>query len=87
MPCDVRWSQGGKGERGTFWQGTLIDIDTRLRIGGTMGKSEEEVAAALMARLQARGHQDVPPAIATDGQGSYHLGRVLEGRPPTRKQA
>ena len=52
---------------------------------------------ALMAQLKARGHPDKPPAIATDGKGSYReamvetWGRVPEyadqGRPPTQKQA
>jgi hypothetical protein len=51
----------------------------------------------LMAQLKARGHPDAPPAIATDGQGSYReamvetWGQVPEysgrGRPPTGKQA
>ena len=55
------------------------------------------MAAALMAQLKARGHADGPPAIATDGQGSYReamvetWGQVPDyagrGRPPTRKQA
>ena len=48
-----------------------------------------------MAQLKARGHPDSPPAIATDGQGSYRewlvetWGQVPDysgrGRPPTRK--
>jgi hypothetical protein len=52
---------------------------------------------ALMAQLRDRGHPDKPPAIATDGKGSYReamvetWGRVPEytgqGRPPTQKQA
>jgi hypothetical protein len=72
-------------------------MDTRLRVGRAIGKNEEEVAIALMAQLKARGHLDTPPAIATDGRGSYRQamvetwGRVPEysgrGRPPTRKQA
>ena len=51
---------------------------------------------ALMAQLRSRGHPDTPPALATDGQGSYRealvetWGRVPpypgRGRPPTRKQ-
>ncbi len=70
-------------------------MDTRLRVGRAMGKTEEEVAEKLMAQLKARGHADAPPAIATDGSGSYreamvetwgqvpkHAGR---GRPPARK--
>ena len=45
--------------------------------------------------MKARGHPDTPPALTTDGQGSYRewmvetWGRVPDysgrGRPPTRK--
>jgi hypothetical protein len=72
-------------------------MDTRLRVGRAIGKDESEVAMELMAQLKARGHPHGPPAIATDGQGSYReamvqtWGQVPEypgrGRPPTRKQA
>jgi hypothetical protein len=74
-----------------------MDIDTRLRVGRAIGKHESEVARELMAQLKTRGHADAPPAIATDGQGSYReamvetWGQVPEysgqGRPPTQKQA
>jgi len=72
-------------------------MDTRLRVGRAIGKDEEEIAEALMGQLKARGHPEAPPAIATDGKGSYReamvetWGKVPEytgrGRPPTRKQA
>jgi hypothetical protein len=72
-------------------------MDTRLRVGRAIGKDELEVARALMAQLRARGHPEQPPAIATDGKGSYRealvetWGEVPEyagtGRPPTLKQA
>ena len=68
-----------------------------MRVGRAIGKDESEVAQELMAQLKARGHPDAPPAIATDGQGSYReamvetWGRVPaypgRGRPPTRKRA
>ena len=71
-------------------------MDTRLRVGRAIGKDESEVATELMAQLKARGHPDAPPAIATDGQGSYReamvetWGKVPEysgwGRPPTHKK-
>jgi hypothetical protein len=61
-----------------------------------MGKTEEEVAHQLMAQLKERGHPDAPPAITTDGQGSYREAMVAtwgqvppyagRGRPPTQKQ-
>ena len=83
-------------DRGTFWRGTAIDMDTRLRVGRAIGKDEGEVAHELMAQLKARGHPNVPPAMATDGKGSYReamvetWGKVPEykgrGKPPTRKK-
>jgi len=75
----------------------VIDLDTRLRVGRAIGKDESEVAATLMAQLKERGHPHTPPAMATDGEGSYRQamvntwGQVPEyagrGRPPTRRQA
>jgi hypothetical protein len=71
-------------------------MDTRLRVGRAIGKTEEEVAHELMAQLKARGHPDAPPAIATDGKGDYRTALVEtwgevptyagRGRPPTQKQ-
>ena len=71
-------------------------MDTRLRVGRAIGKTEEEVAQELMAQLQQRGHPDQPPAIATDGKGDYRTALVEtwgqvpayqgRGRPPTQKQ-
>jgi hypothetical protein len=71
-------------------------VDTRLRVGRAIGKTEEEVAHALMAQLKERGHPDAPPAIATDGKGDYRTALVEtwgevppyqgRGRPPTQKQ-
>ena len=51
-------------------------MDTRLRVGRATGKDELEVARALMAQLKAWGHPDQPPAIATDGKGSYREAKV-----------
>jgi len=51
-------------------------MDTRLRVGRSIGKNESEVAMALMAQLKERGHPDAPPAIATDGKGSYREAMV-----------
>ena len=83
-------------ERGTFWRGITLDTDTRLRVGRAIGKTEEQVAHELMAQLKDRGHPDAPPAMATDGKGSYReamletWGQVPayggRGRPPTHKQ-
>lgn len=71
-------------------------MDTRLRVGRSIRKSESEVSLELMAQLKARGNPDKPPAIATDGNDSYPeamletWGMVPEysgrGRPPTQKK-
>lgn len=71
-------------------------MDTRLRVGRAIGKTEEEVAHALMAQLKERGHPAQPPAMATDGKGDYRTALVEtwgevppyqgRGRPPTQKQ-
>jgi hypothetical protein len=100
---DLRVPQGGKGgrpeeeERGTFWRGTLIDSDTRLRVGRAIGKDENEVAAKIFSQLKERGHPDAPPPLASDGEGTYReqmvetWGQVPpysgRGRPPTVKRA
>jgi hypothetical protein len=72
-------------------------MDTRLRVGRSIEKTEDEVAMELMAQLKARGHPDDPPGVATDGNDSYHVAMVKtwgdvpeysgRGRPPTAKQA
>lgn len=67
-PVDLRRPQGrkrGHGEeevRGSFWRGTTIAIDSRLRIGRAIAKTEEEVALALMTQFKERGHPKRPPA-------------------------
>ena len=71
-------------------------MDSRLRVGRAIGKTEEEVAHELMAQLKERGHPEQPPALATDGKGDYRTA-LLEtwgevpayqgrGRPPSQKQ-
>jgi hypothetical protein len=72
-------------------------MDTRLRVGRAISKTENEVAHQLMAQLKDRGHPDKPPAMATDGKGSYReamvetWGKVPEykgrGHPPTKKKS
>jgi hypothetical protein len=71
-------------------------MDTRLRVGRRVGKTEEAVAHELMAQLKGRGHRDRPPAMATDGKGDYRTAMVEtwgqvpayqgRGRPPKCKQ-
>lgn len=70
-------------------------MDTRLRVGCVVGKTESEAALVLMQMLK-QAHPEAPPALATDAKGGYEEA-ILEtwgttpayrgwGRPPTRKQ-
>ena len=72
-----------------------MDMDTRLRVGCVVGKTESEAALVLMQMLK-QAHPDAPPALATDAKGGYEEA-ILEtwgsvpayrgwGRPATRKQ-
>jgi hypothetical protein len=70
-----------------------VDIDTRLRVGRVIGKTEEEVAPKIMEKIKRHNPEGPPPALATDGKGAYReamletWGKVPEyngqGRPPT----
>jgi len=41
-------------------------MDTRLRVGRAIGKTEEHLAHEMIAQLKDRGHFDQPPAMATE---------------------
>lgn len=68
-------------------------MDTRLRIGRAIEKTEEEIAPKIMEQVKKHAPQGGPPALATDGKGAYReamletWGTVPEysgqGRPPT----
>lgn len=68
-------------------------MDTRLRVGRAIAKTEEEVAPELMEQVKRHQPEGLPPALATDGKGAYReamletWGRIPEysgkGRPPT----
>jgi hypothetical protein len=68
-------------------------METRLRIGRAIEKTEEEVAPKIMEQIKKHAPQGCPPALATDGKGAYReamletRGTVPEysgqGRPPT----
>jgi hypothetical protein len=70
-----------------------VDIDTRLRIGRVIGKTEEEIAPKIMEKIKRHNTEGPPPALATDGKGAYReamletWGKVPEyngqGRTPT----
>jgi hypothetical protein len=69
-----------------------MEIDSRLRVGRVIAKTEAEAAYLLMGQLKRHAPLDPPPALATDGLGAYRdsmlfeWGKVPEyhgrGRPP-----
>ena len=68
-------------------------MDSRLRIGSAIGKSEEEIAPELMKQVKMHAPDEGPPALSSDGKGAYPdamlktWGKVPEyggrGAPPT----
>ena len=46
-------------------------MDTRLRVGRAIAKTEEEVAPQLMEQIKRHQPEEKPPALATDGKGAY----------------
>jgi hypothetical protein len=68
-------------------------MDTRLRVGRAIAKTEEEVAPQLMQQVKGHAPEAPPPAMATDGKGAYREAMVAtwgtvphyggRGRPPT----
>src|SRR5215475_4788332 len=46
-------------------------METRLRIGRAIEKTEEEVAPKLMEQVKRYAPDGGPPAMATDGKGAY----------------
>ena len=71
-------------------------MDTRLRVGRAIAKTEEEAAPILMKQRKRNTSEEGPPALSTDGKGAYRealletWGKVPEyngrGRPPTALQ-
>ncbi len=46
-------------------------MDTRLRIGRAIGKTEEEIAPKLMKQVKMHAPDENPPAMSSDGKGAY----------------
>src|SRR5256886_12443403 len=46
-------------------------MDSRLRIGSAIGKSEEEIAPELMKQVKMHAPDEGPPALSSDGKGAY----------------
>ena len=72
-------------------------MDTRLRVGRAIAKTEEAIAPQLMEQIKMHQPDEKPPALATDGKGAYREamlqtgGKVPQysgkGRPPTALKA
>src|SRR5215472_14877458 len=68
-------------------------MDSRLRVGHAIGKTEEEIAPDLMEQVKMHAPDEGPPAMSSDGKGAYReamlstWGKVPEyggrGAPPT----
>jgi hypothetical protein len=76
MPYGLMWAikakKNGHTETentGTFWISKAIEIDTRLRVGSAVDKTEEKAAEKLLSKIKKNGNSDEPPALATDGRG------------------
>ena len=76
----------------------MIDIDSRLRVGRGIAKTETEASEEVFRTLQqSRGHPDKPPPTISDGWGGIReamvqvWGKVPEykgrGRPPEKKRS
>ncbi len=73
-----------------------MEIDTRLRVGRGIAKTETEASAEAFRQLRRRGHPEMPPPLASDGFGGIDdalievYGRVPPyqgwGRPPVKKR-
>jgi hypothetical protein len=46
-------------------------MDSRLRIGSAIGKSEEEIAPKLMQQVKMHAPDEGPPALSSDGKDAY----------------
>src|SRR5260370_29947035 len=68
-------------------------MDSRLRVGHAIGKTEKEIAPELMKQVKMHAPDEGPPAMSSDGKGAYReamletWGKVPEysgrGAPPT----
>lgn len=100
---DVCRAQRGKKERveadepGEYWRCTLIEPDTRLRVGRGIGQTETQAAIELWQQVKQRdAHRDRPPPLLSDGWGGHREALVQvygqvppykgRGRRPTHKQ-
>ncbi len=82
-------------DAGEYWRCTLIEVDTRLRVGRGFGQNETEAAIELWQGVRQRTGMVRPPPLVSDGWGGHRealiavFGQVPaysgHGRPPTKK--
>lgn len=82
-------------DAGEYWRCTLIEVDTRLRVGRGIGQNETEAAIELWRGVRQHTGMDAPPPLVSDGWGGHRealvevFGQVPaysgHGRPPTQK--
>ena len=46
-------------------------MESRLRVGHAIGKTEEEIAPELMKQVKMHAPDEEPPAMSSDGKGAY----------------
>lgn len=46
-------------------------MESRLRVGSVIGKTEEEIAPELMEQVKMHAPDEGPPAMSSDGKGAY----------------
>jgi transposase-like protein len=54
-----------------------MDMESRLRVGRVIAKTEEEAAYLVMGQIKKHNPEE-PPAMATDGLGAYREAMLKE---------
>jgi hypothetical protein len=83
-------------DSGEYWRCTLIEVETRLRVGRGIGQNETEAAIQLWQGVRRVTGMATPPPLVSDGWGGHRealvevFGQVPtysgRGRPPSKKQ-
>lgn len=103
MVCGPMWDVKKKNDSrepeaaGEYWRCTLLEVETRLRVGRGIGQNETEAAIQLWQRVRSVTGMPTPPPLVSDGWGGHREALVAvfgqvpaysgHGRPPTHKQA
>lgn len=102
MDCGPMWDARKKNDiresedEGEYWRCTLIEVQTRLRVGRGIAQNETEAAMSLWRRVKQVTGMTTPPPLVSDGWGGHRealvevFGQVPiysgQGRPPRKKQ-